>query len=249
MSGHNKWSSIKHRKGAQDSKRAKIFSKIIKEITCSAKIGSSIIENNPRLRMAIHWAKSVNMPTDNIQRAIKRSTSTEEENYETIIYEGYGPHGIAVIVECLTDNKNRTAAAVRSIFSKNNGSMGAINSVQYMFNKIGILEIVKDIPEEQIVEYAIESGALDIDTSGDEFYQVITEVQEFHNIQKFLEEKNIPINNAEITMQAQNFLVIDDINAAQQIINFLDILEEHDDIQKVYSNLEIEDTVAKLLYQ
>ena len=245
MSGHSKWSSIKHRKGAQDAKRAKIFSKVIKEITVAAKIGGSVVENNTRLRTAMSWARSVNMPLDNVQRAIKKSENSDANTYESIIYEGYGPHSIAVIVECLTDNKNRTAASIRSIFSKNNGNLGTPNSVQYMFDKIGIIEIEKSQPEEEIVEYAIEAGALDIDTEDESYYKITTQIQDLQQIQNLFEKKTIPLHNAEVTMQAQNCLVLEDIDKIKQIINFLDFLEENDDVQKVYSNLEVSEDAAK----
>lgn len=246
MSGHNKWSTIKHKKGAADAKRSKVFTKVIKELTVAAKMGGGDPDSNPRLRTAVAWAKSENMPKDNIERAIKKGAGgAQGDDYETIVYEGYGPHQVAVIVECLTDNRNRTVSSVRSIFNKNNGNMGASNSVMYMFDRIGLIEIEKStIDEDSLTEHILEAGAEDIDTTGDEFYEITTAPEELHTVQTYLENQNLEIKSAQLDLVPQNSIEIDTADKAKQVIKFIDALEDDDDVQKVYSNFDLADEVA-----
>ncbi len=249
MSGHNKWSSIKHKKGAADAKRSKVFTKVIKEISVAARMGGEDPNANPRLRSAIILAKSVNMPNDNINKAIKKGAGGDKgESWENITYEGYGPNNVAVIVECLTDNKNRTISSIRSIFSKNNGNLGSSNSVMYMFDRKGIIEVGKDsVDEETLTEYAIEAGAEDIDTEDEDVYSIETSPSEFGNVTKFLEEKGLEIRSSGLNLVPQNRLEIDDVVKANQVIKFIDALEDDDDVQKVYSNFDISEDVLNQL--
>lgn len=249
MSGHNKWSTIKHRKGAQDAKRGKVFTKVIKEITVAARLGGGDPESNPRLRTAMSWARSVNMPNDNVSKAIKKATGTANaDQFESIIYEGYGPHNVAVIIECLTDNKNRTVSSVRAIFTKNSGNLGSTNSVQYMFDRVGLIEIEKTlIDEDTLTEYVLETSAEDIDSSGDMFYEIKTDSSELHSVQIYLEQKGVQIKNAQLTMFPQNMLNIDNLEKATQAIKFIDALEDNDDVQKVYTNLNISEEIMQQL--
>ncbi len=249
MSGHNKWSSIKHKKGAADAKRSKIFTKVIREITVAAKMGGEDANANPRLRSAITLAKSVNMPNDNVTKAIKKGVGGGKgENWENISYEGYGPHNVAVIVECLTDNKNRTISSVRSIFSKNNGNIGSTNSVMYMFDRKGIIEVEKDaIDEEALTEYVIEAGADDIDASDEKIFSIETAPSDLGAVHKYLEEKEVKIGSSGINLIPQNKLEIDDAGKANQVIKFIDALEDDDDVQNVYSNFDITEEVLQQL--
>ncbi len=245
MSGHSKWSTIKHKKGAADAKRSKVFTKVIKEITVAARLGGDDADSNPRLRSAISLAKSVNMPNDNIAKAIKKGVGGDKgENWETIIYEGYGPHNVAVIVECLTDNKNRTISSVRQTFGKNNGNIGASNSVMYMFDRKGLIEVDKTkIDEDTLTEYILDAGAEDIDTSDDEVYVIETTPNNLGDVHQFLEEKSVEIKTSSINLIPQNKIEIDDVGNAQQVIRFIDALEDDDDVQKVFSNFDISDAV------
>lgn len=250
MSGHNKWSSIKHRKGAADAKRSKVFTKVIKEITVASRMGGDDPDANPRLRSAITLAKSVNMPNDNVTKAIKKGVGGDKsETWETIVYEGYGPNNVAVIVECLTDNKNRTISSVRGIFGKNNGNIGASNSVMYMFDRLGIIEVLKSsTDEETLMEYALEAGADDIDGEADEDVFVIKcQPSEYSNVAKELEGKEFEIRKSAIDLIPQNKIVIDDIDKANQVIKFIDGLEDDEDVQTVYSNFDISDDVLAQL--
>lgn len=249
MSGHNKWSSIKHKKGAADAKRSKTFTKVIKEITVAARLGGEDPGANPRLRAAINLAKSVNMPNDNISKAIKKGIGGDKgENWETIIYEGYGPHNTAVIVECLTDNRNRTISSVRAAFSKNNGNIGATNSVMYQFDRKGIIEIDKAVVDEDtLTEYALEAGADDIDSSDDEVYIIETDPSELMAVQDYLEEKKLDIKRSASDLVPQNKIEITDTNDAKQVIKFIETLEDDDDVQKVYTNFDISDEVLQEL--
>lgn len=249
MSGHNKWSSIKHKKGAADAKRSKVFTKVIREITVAAKMGGEDPNSNPRLRSAVTLAKSVNMPNDNINKAIKKGAGGGKgENWENISYEGYGPHNVAVIVECLTDNKNRTISSVRSIFSKNNGNIGSTNSVMYMFDRKGIIEVDKEtIDEETLTEHAIEAGAEDIDSSDDKLFSIETAPSDLGDVHKYLEEKEVVIRSSSLNLIPQNKLEIDDVTKANQVIKFIDALEDDDDVQNVYSNFDITEDVLNQL--
>jgi YebC/PmpR family DNA-binding regulatory protein len=247
MSGHNKWSSIKHKKGAADAKRSKTFTKVIREITVAAKSGGEDPNANPRLRAAINLAKTVNMPSDNIQKAIRKGSGGDKaENWESIIYEGYGPHNVAVVVECLTDNRNRTISSVRGIFNKNNGNIGASNSVMYMFDRKGVIEIeTRAVDEEQLTEWVIESGAEDIDASSSGLYIIETKPSRFSEVYRFLEEKSVQIKAGAIRMIPQTRLIIDDEGKALQVIRFIEALEDDDDVQNVYSNFDISEDVLE----
>ncbi len=251
MSGHNKWSSIKHKKGAADAKRSKIFTKVIKEISVAAKMGGDDAAANPRLRSAIALAKSVNMPNDNISKAIKKGMGGGKgENWETIVYEGYGPHNVAVIVECLTDNKNRTISSVRTAFSKNNGNIGATNSVMYMFDRKGFIEVEKSkIDEDTLTEHILEAGAEDIDDMQEDVYLVETAPADLGDIHKYLEDKGVVVKTSRLDLIPQNKIEITEVNKAQQVIKFIDALEDDDDVQKVYSNFDINDEVLNELNQ
>ena len=236
MSGHSKWASIKHSKGKADKQRSKVFSKLSKEISVAAKLGDKDPDLNPRLRSAIQAAKSANMPKDNIERAIAKSSTNTEANYENLRYEGFGPDKIAVIVEALTDNKNRTASNVRTIFVKNGGNLGTQGSASHNFNQLGIIKIdKKEISEEQILELAIESGAEEC-ISYDEYHEIQCAVHEIYNVKKNLEKVIINFISTEIEWIPLNNVDVakDRVEAA---IEFLETLEDDDDVQNVYSNI------------
>jgi len=236
MSGHSKWASIKHSKGKADKQRSKIFSKLSKEISVSAKLGDKDPAMNPRLRSAIQAARSANMPKDNIERAIDKSSVAAESNFENLRYEGFGPDNIAVIVETLTDNKNRTASNVRTIFQKNGGSLGTQGSASHNFKQLGIIKIdKKEISEEKIFELAIEAGA-DEYKSHNEYYEVQCAMNEIYNVKKKLEKiisnfisteiEWVPLNSVDVVKDSQD-----------SVIEFLETLEEDDDVQNVFSNV------------
>ena len=245
MSGHSKWSTIKHKKSAQDAKRGKIFTKLIKELTIAARLGGSDSDSNPRLRTAIANAKNQSMPKDNIERAIKKGAGELDSLvYEEIIYEGYGPHNVAIIVEVMTDNRNRSIAFVRSSFRKYNGNLGSANSVQYMFDRLGSITVDKSkIDEDKLTEFVIEAGAEDIITDNPELFQVITATCDFDSVRSFLEDREVPMVNAGLMWNPQTRIVIDDSKKAEQVIKLIDILEEDDDVQSVYSNFDIREKV------
>jgi YebC/PmpR family DNA-binding regulatory protein len=240
MAGHSKWANIKHRKAAQDAKKGKVFTKIAKELTVAAKIGQSgDPETNPRLRLALDKARAANMPRDNVERAIKKGLGEgNEANYEDVIYEGYGPGGVAILVQALTDNKNRTVAEVRSTFTKRGGSMGEAGCVAWMFDKKGVITILKDkVDEDTLMMVALEAGAEDV-TSDDEEYEVITEPSTYEDVKKALEANGIQIEYAEITMRPKNKVELSGEDA-QKAMTLLEILEDLDDVQEVYSNFEL----------
>jgi YebC/PmpR family DNA-binding regulatory protein len=243
MSGHSKWSSIKHKKAATDAKRGKIFTKLIKEITVAARMGGGDDSANPRLRTAILAAKSENMPKDNIERAIKKGTGElEGVNYEESIYEGYGPGGAAVLVESLTDNKNRTVADVRSIFGKNGGSLGESGCVAWMFDKKGYIVIESDaVVEDKLMEVALEAGAEDI-REDDGSFEVITALGDFEAVKEAIDEAGIPHVVAEVTMLPQNTTNLAGKDA-EQMVRLMEFLEDCDDVQKVYTNADIPEEV------
>jgi YebC/PmpR family DNA-binding regulatory protein len=238
MAGHNKWSSIKHRKGAQDKKRGKIFTKIIKEITVAARMGGGDVDANPRLRSAILAAKAENMPKDNIERAVKKGTGElEGASYDEIVYEGYGPGGAAIMVESLTDNKNRTVADVRHIFTKAGGNLGETGCVGYMFDKKGYVMVEKSaVDEEVLMETALDAGADDIREDDDNF-EVITEPAEFEAVRSAIETAEIPVVVAEVTMLPQTTSSLAG-KEAEQMLRLLENLEDSDDVQKVYTNAD-----------
>ena len=236
MSGHSKWASIKHSKGKADKQRSKVFSKLSKEISVAAKLGDKDPDMNPRLRSAIQAGKSANMPKDNIERAIAKSTTNTETNYENLRYEGFGPDKIAVIVEALTDNKNRTASNVRTIFVKNGGNLGTQGSASHNFNQLGIIKIdKKEISEELILELAIESGAEEC-ISHDDHHEIQCAMSEIYNVKKKLEKIIVNFISTEIEWVPLHSVDVakDRVEAA---INFLEMLEDDDDVQNVYSNI------------
>ena len=245
MSGHSKWSTIKHRKAAQDAKRGKAFTKLIKELTIAARMGGSELDANPRLRTAVANAKSQSMPKDNIDRAIKKGAGElDGAVYEEIIYEGYGPHNVAIIVEVMTDNRNRTIASVRHAFSKCNGNLGSANSVQYMFDRMGSIMIEKTVIEEDLLtDLILEAGADDIITENPDAFQIITSPADFDTVRSYLEEKDVAMLSAEVIWNPQNRVEIDDSKKAEQVIKLIDILEDDDDVNSVHSNFDISENV------
>ncbi|HEX7060674.1 MAG TPA: YebC/PmpR family DNA-binding transcriptional regulator [Woeseiaceae bacterium] len=239
MAGHSKWANIQHRKGAQDKKRGKLFTKLIREITSAARMGGGDPNANPRLRLAIDKAKAQSMPKDNIDRAVRRGTGEGgAEEYHEIRYEGYGPGGAAVIVDCMTDNKNRTAADVRHAFSKHGGNLGADGSVSYLFNHVGLLVYAPGSDEDAIMAAAIEAGAEDVVADEDGSIEVLTDPAEFETVRDAMERAGLPAAHAELTMRAMTSVELGSDEAAT-MLKLLDTLEDLDDVQNVYSNAEI----------
>lgn len=241
MSGHSKWSSIKHKKGAADAKRGKIFTKIIKEISVAARLGGGDVDSNPRLRTAILKAKSVNMPKDNMERAIKKGTGDlEGVDYIELIYEGYGPGGVALIIETLTDNKNRTAADVRSTLTKNGGNLGETGSVSYLFHRKGVIIFdTEKYSEEEIFEVALEAGADDVSTEGD-IIEVLTSPDDFHTVVDALEAVGFENTSAELTLVPESTVTLS-LEKTAKALKLIDKIEDYDDVQSVSTNLEIPD--------
>ena len=248
MSGHSKWSTIKRKKGAIDAKRGKIFTRLIKEITVAARMGGGDPDGNPRLRSAIAVAKTENMPKDNIDRAIKKGTGElEGAVYEEITYEGYGPAGVAVLVDCMTDNKNRTVADIRHYFSKNGGNLGESGCVAWMFDKKGSIMVDKDtIGEEELMDKALEAGAEDV-IEEDNVYQVLTAPEEFETVREALEAEGIKFVEASVSMIPQNVVEISEEKQARQILKLLESLEDHDDVQNVFANFDIPDEIMDVV--
>jgi len=247
MAGHSKWANIKHRKGAQDAKRGKIFTKLIKEITVAAKIGGGDLETNPRLRLAIDKGKQANMPKDNIERAIKKGTGDlDGVIYEEGTFEGYGPGGVALLVEFLTDNRTRTVADVRHIFNKNNGNLGKDGSVAFIFERKGLLSYPADTDFDAIFEAALEAGAEDVKDEGD-FYEVITAPADFIEVRDALVAVGLEPQTAEVTMIPSNTVEVEGKNA-EQMLKLMDMLEDYDDVQNVYANFDIpEQEIARIM--
>jgi YebC/PmpR family DNA-binding regulatory protein len=239
MSGHNKWSTIKHKKGAADAKRGKMFSKLIKEITIAARMGGGDADGNPRLRTAVNAARAANMPKENIDRAIKRGTGEiEGVTYEEVIYEGYGPGGVAVIMEALTDNRNRTVAEVRHIFDKYSGNLGESGCVSWMFDKKGIVVVsAEGLTEDDVMELALDAGAQDVKTESHAF-EITAEPTDFEAVRKAVEEKGWKVEFAEISMIPQNTVKLEG-KKAEQMLKMMDALDDNDDAQKVFANFDI----------
>ncbi|WP_428771117.1 YebC/PmpR family DNA-binding transcriptional regulator [Treponema sp. HNW] len=239
MSGHSKWATIKHAKGAADAKRGQLFTKFIKEISISARMGGGDPSSNPRLRTAILKARAANMPKDNIERAIKKGTGELGGSvYEEKIYEGYGPGGVAVLVEVLTDNNNRAAANVRNIFSKSGGNLGATGSVAYMFNRKGVIEYdAEAVKEDEIMEAGLEAGAEDIAEDGG-VITVTTDPADFETVLEFLQNKGYESVSAGISMVPDTYSTLD-ADTTRKVLKLIDRLEEDDDVQNVYSNIDI----------
>ncbi|MCX7759800.1 MAG: YebC/PmpR family DNA-binding transcriptional regulator [Hydrogenothermaceae bacterium] len=247
MAGHSRWHNIKNKKAKADAQRGKIFTKIIREITVAARLGGGDPEANPRLRMAIEKAREVNMPSENIERAIKRGTGElEGVNYEEIQYEGYGPEGVAIIVEAMTDNRNRTTAEVRHIFSKYGGNLGTSGCVSFLFEDKGIINVEKSaISEEEIFEKAIEAGAEDVITEDQDYYEIRTSPSELYTVKENLEKMGVPISKAEITKIPTTTVQITNEETATKLMKLLDALEDNDDVQKVYANFDIPEKILE----
>lgn len=248
MSGHSKWSTIKRKKGANDAKRGKIFTKLIKEITIAARMGGGDIDGNPRLRSAVTAAKGENMPKENIDRAIKKgSGDLGGAIYEEILYEGYGPGGVAVLVETMTDNKNRTVADIRHFFAKSGGNLGESGCVAWMFDKKGTLSVDKDgVAEDELMDLALEAGAEDVVEEEDSF-QIITAPEAFNDVVDQLEKGKVKFSEATLSMVPKNSIEVTEEKAARSLLRLLENLEDHDDVQKVHANFDIADDLMELL--
>lgn len=247
MAGHSKWANIQHRKGAQDKKRGKLFTKLIREITIAARMGGGDLASNPRLRLAVDKGKAQSLPKDNIDRAIKRgSGELDGVDYLELRYEGYGPGGTAVMVDCMTDNKNRSAAEVRHAFAKFGGNLGADGSVNYLFNHVGLLIYPEGSDEDAIMEAAIEAGAEDVVAHQDTSIEVITDPNDFEAVRDAMREAGFESESADLTMRATTSAELD-LKAASSMVKMLEMLEDLDDVQNVYSNADIsDDIIAKL---
>ena len=240
MAGHSKWANIKHRKAAQDAKKGKYFTKIASEIAIAAKVGGSDADMNPRLRVALEKAKMYNLPKDNIERAIKKGTGEgNENNFDKIFYEGYGPGGFAILIEVLTDNKNRSVSAVRSILNRRGGSLGESGSVSWMFDRVGLLQVDKSHDEGELLSAVLDVGADDLDNSGDN-YTIYCTPHDFINVKSGLEEKGFGVLFADVVMDAKNTISVNEEEFAKALI-LIDALEDLDDVQDVYTNLELEE--------
>lgn len=243
MSGHNKWSTIKHKKGAADAKRGKIFSRIAKEITVAAKMGGGDPNGNPRLRTVLLEARSENMPKDNIERAIQKGTGElPGVSYDEIRYEGYAPGGVAIIIDLMTDNKNRTVAELRHLLSRNGGSMAENGAVTWNFESKGSIKIERAAcSEDEIFEKAIEAGADDVDTSGEEAYEILTAPTDLYAVVKALEAMGLKVDGASLTMLPKTTVKVEGAKAAASVLKLIEALEDHDDVQNVYANFDISD--------
>jgi YebC/PmpR family DNA-binding regulatory protein len=247
MAGHSKWANIQHRKGAQDKKRGKLFTKLIREITVAARMGGGEPDSNPRLRVAIDKAKGQSMPKDNIERAVKRGAGElDGADYLELRYEGYGPGGTAVMVDCLTDNKNRTVAEIRHAFTKYGGNLGADGSVNYLFNNVGQLMYPSDSDEDVLMEAAIDAGAEDVVVDDDGSIEVLTEPADFQVVRDAMIAAGHEPENAQLTMRASTSATLD-VKEATSMVKMLEQLEDLDDVQEVYSNADISDEVLAQL--
>jgi YebC/PmpR family DNA-binding regulatory protein len=247
MSGHSKWASIKHKKGAADAKRGKVFSRLNKEITVAARLGGGDPGGNPRLRSAIQAAKAENMPKDNIERAIKKGTGElEGASYEECNYEAYGPGGVAIMIDCLTDNKNRTVAEVKHIFERHGGNLGEPGCVSWIFEKKGLIVFEREsVEEERLLELALEAGAEDIKEEETQF-EILTDPSDFESVKKAFDGEGLRYTVAEVGMIPQNTVRLEGRDA-ERMLNLMETLEEHDDIDHVYANFDIPDEVMEAL--
>ena len=236
MAGHSKWANIKHRKARQDASRGKVWTKVIREITVAAKDGPDP-NDNPRLRLALEKANAANMPKDTIKRAIEKGSGTGETGeLEEIVFEGYGPGGVAILVETMTDNRNRTVSDVRHAFSKFGGNLGTDGSVSYLFKKLGVIHINKDFSEEMLIENAIESGAQDF-SEEDDFFEVTTDPNQFNKVIDFFKENDIQYINAELTLRADTLVDLDQ-DMSEKVLNIMEFMDDLDDVQEVHTNAE-----------
>lgn len=243
MAGHSKWHNIQHRKGAQDAKRGKLFTKLIREITVAARMGGPDASANPRLRAAVDKALGANMPRDTVDRAIKRgSGAADGDNYDEVSYEGYGTNGVAVMVDCLTDNRNRTVAEVRHAFTKYGGNLGTSGSVAYLFSKVGLLNFGPDSDEEAIMNAAVEAGADDVIVNDDASIDVLTLWEDLVSVKESMINAGFEPDQADVTMQASTYVDLQ-LEDAQKIVKLVDVLEDLDDVQKVYTNADFSDEV------
>ena len=247
MAGHSKWANIQHRKGAQDAKRGKLFTKLIREVTVAARTGGPDPNANSRLRLAMDKAMGGNVPKDTIERAIKKATGDQDlANVEEVRYEGYGPGGAAVMVDCMTDNRNRTVSEVRSAFSKCGGNLGTDGSVAYLFTKVGQISFPAGSDEERILEIALEAGAEDVVTNDDGSVDVLASVEEFSEVRDSLSEHDLMPEVAEVTMRPSTSVSLD-LDDARRIVRLLEMLEDLDDVQQVYSNADIAEEMMSQL--
>jgi YebC/PmpR family DNA-binding regulatory protein len=247
VSGHSKWSQIKHKKAHTDAKRGRSFTKIVKEVSIAARLGGGDPDGNPRLRAAIEKAKEVNMPHDNIKKAIMKGTGElPGVTYEEFVYEGYGPAGVALIIEVMTDNKNRTVPEIRHLLAKNNGSLGETGCVSWMFDKKGYILVSKaKASEDAVMSAALDAGAEDMKNDpGEDNYEIITSPADFATVKEAVEKAGITVESAEVTMLPKNYVVLDE-KSAEQMVRLMEALEDHDDIQNVYANFDIPDEVAE----
>tara|TARA_A100001234_G_scaffold13439_1_gene10861 strand:- start:288 stop:1025 length:738 start_codon:yes stop_codon:yes gene_type:complete len=239
MAGHSKWANIKHRKARQDASRGKVWTKVIREITVAAKDGPDP-NDNPRLRLALEKANAANMPKDTIKRAIEKGSGTGETGeLEEIVFEGYGPGGVAILVETMTDNRNRTVSDVRHAFSKYGGNLGTDGSVSYLFKKLGIIHLSKNLSEENLMEIVIESGAEDF-SEEDDFYEVTTEANVFNNVLDVFKEKKIEYIDAQLTLRADTLVPLDN-DMSEKVLNIMEFMDDLDDVQEVHTNAEFPD--------
>jgi YebC/PmpR family DNA-binding regulatory protein len=247
MAGHSKWANIKHKKAANDKKRGKLWSKLIREVTVAAKAGGGDLDSNPRLRLAVGKAQGANMPKDTIDRAIKKGAGgAEGEDYEEIRYEGYGPGGVAVMVDCLSDNRNRTASEVRHAFTKAGGNLGTDGSVAYMFTKRGIISYAPGADEDAIMEAALEAGAEDVISADDGSIDVYTTPEDFEDVKEAMGAAGHVPGNAEVTYDADTKPELD-AETAEKLMRMIDALEDLDDVQEVYSNADISDEILEAI--
>ncbi len=240
MAGHSKWANIKHRKARVDAVKGKIFTKISKELMAAARQGGGNADSNFRLRLALQKARSVNMPNDNIQRAIQKGTGDlEGVNFEEIVYEGYGPAGTAIMLDILTDNRNRTVGEIRHIFSRRNGSLGESNCVAWMFKRRGYLAvIIEGQDEDELMMMALDAGAIDF-SAGDGAYEIYTNPEDFQAVKEKLESQRVVFSEAEISLVPENTVEVDSLESAKKALGLIEALEDHDDVQNVYSNLDV----------
>ena len=247
MSGHSKWATIKHKKAAVDARRGKVFTKLIRELTSAARMGGGDADSNPRLRTAVATAKTANMPSDTIQRAIKKGTGElPGEIYEEIIYEGYGAGGVAILVDVLTDNKNRTVAEIRHLFAKHGGNLGETGCVAWMFARKGLITLnTNQIDEDTLLELVLEAGGDDIKTEAD-VYEIVTAPEAFEDVRSTLEQKGLTFDVAEVTMLPQNTVPVEG-KQAEQVLRLMEALDDQDDVRKAHANFDISDEVMAAL--
>ncbi len=247
MAGHSKWANIKYRKAAQDAKKGKIFQKLVRAIIVAAKEGGGDPETNPRLKAAIERAKEFNLPSENVERAIKRGTGEiEGASYEEVVYEGYGPGGVAIMVEAMTDNRNRTATEIRTIFARNGGSLGEAGCVSWIFQRRGVIEVEPGLDEDRVMEVALEVGAEDVKGDPSEGFTVYVDPRDLNVASERFRSAGIGVRRADISYEPSNVVQVDE-SVAERLIRLLDALEEHDDVQRVYSNFDVPEEVLNRL--